>query len=163
MITVLLSAPNDAQHLARSLTALVPAAVEGLVRDAYVVGARNDEEIEAVADAAGAELIGREALTEAITASRGEWLLLMEGGARPLDGWMTAVREWMEEPGRGPASFTLAGKRKTLFGFLEREEPLRRGVLMRKADMAAAGADDLKALARGQSTKRLSARMAPPA
>ncbi|MBK1622692.1 hypothetical protein [Afifella marina] len=163
MITVLLSAPEDAQHLARSLTALVPAAVEGLVRDAYVVGSPN-EEIEAVADAAGAELIGREALTETIASSRGEWLLLMEGGARPLDGWMTAVREWMEEPGSGAASFTLAGKSKKLFGFLEREEPLRRGVLLRKADMAAAGAtDDLRSLARGQSTKRLSARMAPPA
>src|SRR5277367_6688460 len=54
LISVLINAPEDPQALTRLLTALVPAAAEGLVREVGVIGAAGPAH--AIADDAGAGL-----------------------------------------------------------------------------------------------------------
>ena len=70
MISVLINAPDDPRALTRLLTALVPAAAEGLVREVAVIGAEGPSH--AIADDAGAGLFG--AFAEAFVQ-----------GQRPLD------------------------------------------------------------------------------
>jgi hypothetical protein len=70
MISVILTASDDAKALAKLLTALVPAAAEGLVREVAVIGAAGASA--ALAEDAGADLF--EDFGAAAARARGPWL-----------------------------------------------------------------------------------------
>ncbi|MBZ8133364.1 hypothetical protein CLD20_08815 [Afifella sp. IM 167] len=166
MISVVLTQPREAHHLARSLAALVPAAVEGLVRDALVLGDSASEEMLAVTEAAGAEFFAHHQLADAVRTARGDWLLVMEGGARPLDGWMGEVRAFVADADGASAVFTLAGSRLgRLAHYFSRPPALRRGLLIRREEAAEAArsACHIETLARRRGSRRLAARLEPPA
>ncbi|WP_026381513.1 glycosyltransferase family protein [Afifella pfennigii] len=166
MLSAVIAQPEEAQHLARSLAALVPAAIEGMVREALVVGDRPSAEMQAVAEEAGAEFIACARMEAALKTARGDWLLLMEGGARPVEGWIGEVREFLALSEGGAARFTPAGSRlQRLSAMFDRPRALRRGLLIRREEavLAARGASCLEALARGRAARRIAARMEPPA
>jgi hypothetical protein len=87
MISVILTATDDAKALARLLTQLVPAAAEGLVRQVAVVGAAGP--CADLADDAGADLFAPGAFGEAAAKARGPWL-----AGVPLNAVL--VRDWIE-------------------------------------------------------------------
>ena len=80
MISVILTTRDNESALALALPPLVPAAVEGIVREVIVVDAGSRDGTLDVADAAGCVLAhgdaGRERLMAAVEGARSDWLLL---------------------------------------------------------------------------------------
>ncbi|NIX76727.1 glycosyltransferase family 2 protein [Microvirga terricola] len=93
MITVLIRASRGPEALAVTLSALVPAVAAGLVGDAVVLAANQDDTIAKVVDAAGATLIDGSWAQGARTARR-DWLLCLEDGDIPQEGWIQALERF---------------------------------------------------------------------
>ena len=91
MISAILATRNDARRLGETLAALVPAAVDGLVRQVIIVDAGSTDRTLEVADDAGATLVSGD-LRAGIAVARERWLLLLDPGARLPLGWDDAVR-----------------------------------------------------------------------
>jgi len=110
VISVIVTASDDAKALARLLTALVPAAAEGLVREVAVVGARGVAA--EVADDCGASLYAT--FGEALAGARSGWIAGLALGAALTPDWMDVVAEHLREDPARPArlttrSFSLGG------------------------------------------------------
>ncbi|HLY80508.1 MAG TPA: hypothetical protein VKQ70_14090 [Caulobacteraceae bacterium] len=84
MISVLVMASGEPSDLTRLLTALVPAAADGLVRDVAVIGASGPAL--AIADDAGAQLYA--AFGEALAQAKGPWVAGLPAGANFASDWM---------------------------------------------------------------------------
>ena len=166
MLSVLIETRNDEEGLARTLASLVGGAVEGVVRDVIVCDAGSTDQTHRVAEHAGCAYIAG-GIAVGIAQAKGDWLLLLEPGARLAEGWTEEVvahtaRQTM------PARFSRA--RADRAPFLARvfssSRALAEGLLIgkRQAASLAKSARDAEALARGLAARRLSAeiRVAPP-
>jgi hypothetical protein len=144
VISLIVAATGDEKALARLLTALTPAAVEGLVREVSVLGATGDSC--AVADDAGADLYPADAFTEAFDRARGSWIAGLPVEARFAPHWLEALAAYLALEPSAPARLVARGFT------LGRPE----GWLAPKrlAPSAAAREQDLQRLAR-RSGKRL--------
>lgn len=165
MLSVLIVTRNSEKLLANTLSALVPAVVEGLLRRVVVVDHGSTDETRLVADGAGCALYSEDALTEALGALRTEWLLILQPGAILADGWEEAVRRHMGAS-RGPARFTLQHEaRLGLFGKLFARQPsLSSGLLVRLDAFNSFPATglELEDLLRQLKSVRLSSIITPP-
>ena len=97
MISVVIPTLNAAATLGATLAALVPAAMEGLVREVVVADGGSTDATLAVAEDAGAELVtgakGRgPQLAAGCAAAKGPWLLVLHADTRPERGWETPAR-----------------------------------------------------------------------
>ena len=99
MICVILTATDDPKPLARLLTALVPAAAEGLVREVAVIGAEGPSR--ALADDAGADLF--ESFGEALAHARSVWLAGLPLAAVLASDWMQVLADHLAGDRPGPA------------------------------------------------------------
>ena len=166
MISVIIETRDHAEQLARTLGSLVPAAVEGFVRDVLARDLGSAYETRKVCDHAGARWLGECELADAIKAARCDWLLLLAPGARMIDGWIEPAAMHMEKL-TSPARFTRSrASRPGLFARLKAgPDPLAEGLLIhRKQALALARPGiDAKALARGLASRRLSGEIAPAA
>ena len=94
MISVVIPTHNEAGHLPLTLAALVPAAMDGLVREVIVSdGGSTDGTLEA-ADEAGAKIVtsakGRgQQLAAGCALAKGPWLLILHADSRLAVGWET--------------------------------------------------------------------------
>lgn len=140
MLTVVVCANDSAAELAGLLAALVPAAVDGLVREVIVTDPAPRAEIRAICEDAGAELAP--SFAEAAAQAHYEVVLVLPAGMRLRAGWEAAVGERLARGG-GPAS--LAGERDGWF----RRPPV--GVLTGRDRLAAA--KDLAGLRRSASRR----------
>lgn len=112
MLTIIMECHNDEAELAQTLSALVAGAVEGVVRDVIVLDHGSTDGSARVADAAGCRFLTDWDLKDVVQSARGDWLLLLEPGARPLAGWVDAVIDHVAidlKPARFAASATIAG------------------------------------------------------
>ncbi|WP_445501569.1 hypothetical protein [Microvirga sp. G4-2] len=113
MITVLVRVTHGPEALAATLSALVPAVAAGLVGDAVILSARQDETLAKVADAAGASLIVTEEASwmDGAHAARREWLLCLDDGDIPQEGWIRVLDRFVAlgSPERGLARFRRHG------------------------------------------------------
>jgi len=91
MLSVLIETMNDGEGLARTLSSLVGAAVEGVVREVVVCDRGSTDATAAVADHAGCTFIANADIAAGIRRAKGDWLLLLEPGARLEGDWMAAV------------------------------------------------------------------------
>ncbi len=93
MITILVRVTHGPEALAATLSALVPAVAEGLVGDAVILSSRQDDTLAMVADAAGATLIVAKdvAWTDGAKAARRDWLLCLDDGDIPQEGWIRVL------------------------------------------------------------------------
>jgi hypothetical protein len=91
MICVILAASEDPKPLARLLTALVPAAAEGLVREVAVIGAAGPSA--ALADDAGADLF--DGFGEAAARARGPWLAGLPLSAAFAPDWIEILATYL--------------------------------------------------------------------
>ncbi len=145
MITAIIAPGADAKSLARLLTALVPAAAEGLVRQVAVVGAEGA--CADIADDAGADLLG--SFEAAVRIAKGPWLAGLPLPTLFAPDWMEIVMAHLEREPAKPARL-VSRARLSLGGGLE-------GWLAPKAlaPSATVVEQDLKRLARRGGALRI--------
>jgi glycosyltransferase involved in cell wall biosynthesis len=158
MLTVLIETRNDEEGLARTLAALVGAAVEGVVRDVIVCDRGSTDQTHRVADHAGCHYLAEGGIAAGVRQAKGEWLLLLEPGARLTEGWSESV---IAHVGRMtmPARFSrVQADRRGLFSrFMSSPSALAEGLVIRKGQAVSLSrtAHSAEALARGLASKRL--------
>lgn len=109
MITVVIPTLNAQEGLARTLTALVPAAVDGLVRQVVVSDGGSRDATLRIADDAGAEIVsaptgrGQQLATGAALA-RNSWLLFLHADTVLDPGWEREAAMFMEKVDTGRLS-----------------------------------------------------------
>ena len=119
------SAPQPAslEAVARSLSALVPAAIEGLVRDVTLASAGESEDLRKIADHAGCEIAMASApagvIAAGLAAARGDLLLILRAGYAPQAGFIEEVADHYQRATRPDALRFLA----VPSGFLTRLAP----------------------------------------
>jgi hypothetical protein len=160
MLTVLIETRNHEEALARSLAALVPAAVEGFVREVIVCDRGSTDHTHYVAEHAGCHFLAQGGIAAGIRQAKAEWLLLLEPGARPADGWTNEVAVHAARQ-TTPARFSRAraGRAPFLARVFSGRRPLAEGLLItRRQALALSGkGKDAEAIARGLAAKRLPA------
>ena len=92
MLSVLIETRNDEENLARTLASLVSGAVEGVVREVIVCDLGSTDQTHRVADHAGCQYIADGGIAAGTRQAKSEWLLIIEPGARLVDGWMEDVQ-----------------------------------------------------------------------
>ncbi len=113
MISVVIPTLNSEAELPATLTALVPAAIEGVVRDVIVVDGGSSDGTEKIAEMAGADFLratkGRGAqLAAGAQAAKGDWLLFLHADTVLQDGWFQEAVRFMERAGQN-AGYPQAG------------------------------------------------------
>jgi hypothetical protein len=133
MLTIIMECEDQEAETAQTLNVLVSGAVEGLISDVVILDRSGNEGIEMLADAAGCSYYGEWEISEVLKSVRGEWILLIEPGARPQSGWIEEIFEYVsvtKDPARFAASRTF---RKPLLKRIGRRPPaLERGVILTK-------------------------------
>jgi len=141
MISVVVPAAGSDRDLAALLSALVPAAVDGLVREVLVADGGSSAAAAAICEDAGADVVAD--LAAAVRRAKGDYLLALPVSLRLRPGWDESVRRHLEDGG-GPALLVAREP-----GFLERlTGPKLAGVLARTEPLAGAAPSDLAALRR---------------
>ena len=90
MISVVIGTHDDERTLGQCLAALVPAAIDGLVRDVVLADAGSTDDTLEIADDAGARVVQGD-VDAAIAASRADWLLIIDADHLVPEGWDAAV------------------------------------------------------------------------
>jgi len=114
MISVVIATHDDGRTLGQTLAALVPAAVDGLVREVILADAGSTDETLAIADDAGARVVRSEGavearLLEACKTARAEWLLILEASVPAPHGWEGAAGRHVERHAGKPAYWGRSG------------------------------------------------------
>lgn len=115
MLTALVAADDDAIALAETLAALVPAAVDGLVRRVVVITEdRAGEDVGQLIDASGVDHVVAAGDAAALWRSQipiggAEWRLCLVAGMTPVGDWADVVARHVSRPKVAPAMFSLAG------------------------------------------------------
>lgn len=117
MISVCMVTQNSEKLLAHTLSALVPAVVDGLLRRVVVVDRGSTDDTKLVAEGAGCALYDEEELSAALRALRTHWLLILRPGAALPDDWIDAVGRHLAAS-NSPARFRLPQEAR--FGLLGR-------------------------------------------
>jgi len=109
MISVVIPTLNAERALVPTLSALVPAVVDGIVQEAIISDGGSTDDTYVIADAAGAHLVqaprGRGTQLEAAAAvAKGDWLLFLHADTVLEPGWATEAANFIEriETGRCP-------------------------------------------------------------
>ncbi|WP_184872240.1 glycosyltransferase [Mesorhizobium sangaii] len=165
MLSVLIETRNDEEGLARTLASLIGGAVEGVVRDVIVCDTGSTDQTHRVAEHAGCHyVIG--GIAVGIRQAKGDWLLLLEPGARLVDGWIDAVVAHTSRQTMAARFSRARGSRTPFLARVFSGRALAEGLLISKHQAAAASkrAGSAEAIARGLATKRLDAEIwvAPP-
>jgi hypothetical protein len=133
MLTIIMECEDQENETAQTLNVLVAGAVEGLISDVVILNRGSHDGIQKLADAAGCRYYGHWDIEEVLRAARGEWLLLIEPGARPQSGWIEEVFEYVSV-GKDPARFSESRTfRKPILKRIGRKRPaLESGVILTK-------------------------------
>jgi glycosyltransferase involved in cell wall biosynthesis len=106
MISVIISARNAERELAATLASLVPAAVDGLVKQVIVVDGGSTDGTALVAEHAGADVFAPipghgEPFSQGAAETRFPWLLFLTAGTVLEDGWENDAVALMSQIDRG--------------------------------------------------------------
>lgn len=113
MVSVVIPALNSEPTLPATLTALVPAALEGLVREVIVVDGGSLDRTREIADHAGAEVItapptrGAQ-LRAGANAARHQWLLFLNADTVLDGGWEREAAHFMQRVDSGSSRHAAA-------------------------------------------------------
>ncbi|MDP9837651.1 hypothetical protein J2T09_002408 [Neorhizobium huautlense] len=164
MLTVIMECRDQETELAQTLSVLVAGAVEGLISDVVVLDHGSRDASARVADAAGCRFHTAWDIKDIVQSVRGEWLLLMEPGARPQVGWINELQEHLAM-NRKPAKFSPSRNHLPSFfkRLTHRVPPLEHGFVMPKAQAlsVARSGMSLEQLVQKQKTFMLISEMVP--
>jgi len=164
MLTVIIECQDQESELAQTLGVLVAGAVEGLICDVVVLDRGSSDGTAQVADAAGCRFYSQWDVKDVLSSARGDWLLLVEAGARPQAGWIDEIAEYVSL-NKLPARFTASrGYRRPFLQWITRRlPPLERGLLVSKRQALADARGDMRLadFAKGRKTRRLSSEIIP--
>lgn len=164
MLTVIMECRDQEPELAQTLGVLVAGAVEGLVSDVVVLDHGSRDGTSRIADAAGCRFYVQWDIKDVLRAARGEWLLLVEPGARPAHGWIDEIAEYIAL-NKVPARFSASRYyRRPFYQRIGRKlPPLENGLLMpkRNAIAIAKSGMELDQLAVGQKPRQLASEIVP--
>ena len=164
MLTIIMECRDNEAELAQTLSALVAGAVEGVVRDVIVLDHGSRDGSSKVADAAGCRFLTQWDMKDVVRSARGDWLLLLEPGARPVSGWVDAVVDHVSVSS-GPAQFlgSRSHRRPFFKRFGRRPPPLEQGYLVSKRQALASVRTGmaLSEVAKGGKARRLVAEIVP--
>lgn len=162
MLSVLIETRNDEDGLARTLTSLVSAAVEGIVREVIVCDAGSTDSTQKVAEHAGCTFLSVANAGAAARQAKGEWLLLLEPGAKLVDGWTEAVAIHVDA---SHVAARFARSRHAPLSLMDRlfprRKPLADGLIVARSVAIAQGERSAEAIAKAVSTRRLLAEIVP--
>lgn len=166
MISVLIECKDQENALAVTLAALVSGAVEGLVAEVVVLDRGSRDGTARLADAAGCTYLDNPDLRDTVRNARGDWLLLIEPGARPLLGWVDHLGQHIAA-GRQAARMSPSREYRLpwLARLRRRANALEHGVLIpkRQAIANARPGQSLESLGRGVAMTRLRCEIVPAA
>lgn len=106
MISVIVPTRESAAVLGPCLSALVRAAVSGLVREVFVADAGSGDSTLEIADDAGARIVG--SVDEAVAAAKGDWVMVLAPETRLEPGWEAEVALHVDRRAGRAACFRLA-------------------------------------------------------
>ncbi|MEP2980542.1 MAG: glycosyl transferase [Lentilitoribacter sp.] len=164
MISVIIQCRDQEAELAKTLSALVSGAVEGIISDVTIIDDGSSDGTATVADAAGCNLYSSNDIAKLPTHIRSDWIFLVEPGAKPLSGWIEALTEHINN---GQTSARMSPSVNYRLPFLKRllrkSSPLEYGVIMPKREFAnnVKKAKDLAGVASGARTIKLRCEMVP--
>lgn len=106
MISVIIPTLNAGQRLPSTLSALVPAAVDGIVREVLIVDGGSTDRTRQVADHAGAEFLEAERgrgsqLAHGAMRAKFPWLLFLHADTVLEDGWDRKALQFMRRTDLG--------------------------------------------------------------
>lgn len=109
MISVVIATHDSERTLVPTLSALVPAAMSGLVSEVVVADAASTDATGEVADIAGCRFMGSTAplgarLKDAAFSTRTPWVMFLRAGLVPEPTWVTAAENFMQTAVLGGAS-----------------------------------------------------------
>lgn len=162
MVSVLIETRNDEEALARTLASLVGGAIDGIVREVIVVDRSSTDQTAYVAEHAGCHFIAQGGMAAAIKQAKADWLLLLEPGARLVEGWVEPAVAHMAGAVL-PARFSRARNSRAplLARLFSRSATLSEGLLVTKRQVLSRNAETAEALARGLSSRRLAGEIIP--
>ncbi len=164
MLTVIIECQDQEPELAQTLATLVAGAIEGLVCDVVVLDHGSRDGTSRVADAAGCRFYSQWDIKDILRSARGEWLLLVEPGARPQAGWIDEIAEYMSFQ-KVPARFTASrGYRRPFLQRIRRAQPpLELGFLVPKRQAIASAKTGMRLaeFTKGHKIRQLSSEMIP--
>ncbi len=163
MMTIILETRDNEAELAQTLSALVSGAVEGLVSDVIILDHGSRDGSSRVADAAGCRFLVSWDIKDVVRSARGEWLMLLEAGARPSGRWIDDLAEYIAL-NKAPARFSPSRlHRKPFFQRIGRRAALERGFLLSKRQAVSAAKTGmlLADLAKGHSVRTLATEIIP--
>lgn len=166
MISVFIECKDQESALAVTLASLVSGAVEGLVAEVVILDRGSRDGTAMLADAAGCRFITNGDLREAVRSARGEWLLLIEPGARPMLGWVDQIGQHLALGGQAARMRPSREYRLPFFArWRRRLSALEYGALIPKRQAIANARPDqsLESLARGLAMKKLHCEIVPAA
>jgi hypothetical protein len=103
MISAVIRAGGDGEALGATITALVPAVADGVLRDAVIVDECGNAGIDEIADAAGTHYLklsaGEDVWRRGANAVKGPWLLLIAAGDLPEPAWAVAAERFIRTVG----------------------------------------------------------------
>ena len=119
MISVIIPTLNAQSGLAATLTALVPATVDGIVREVIVVDGGSTDRTAAIADEAGTRFVTRSGgrgyqLLAGAHRARFPWLLFLHADTVLQSGWEREATALMEAVDSGKRPLTAAAFRFAL-------------------------------------------------
>lgn len=164
MISVLIECKDQENALAVTLATLVQGAVDGLVAEVVILDRGSRDGTAKLADAAGCKFLENPDLREVVRAARGDWLLLIEPGARPLLGWVDHIGQHLAA---GRQAARMRPSREYRLPFLarmrRRTSALEHGVLIpkRQAIANARPGQSLESLGRGLAMTRPKCEIVP--
>lgn len=165
MLSVIIECKDQEAAIAQSLASLVSGAVQGLVADVILLDHGSTDGTAALADAVGCRFAENSSLSEVLQAARGEWIMVIEPGARIMQGsWNEEIPEYIGLA-LGPASFRASSHYQKPFWqrLFARKNPLELGLLMSKADVmrGAANGLSLSEIAASAKKRKLTAQLIP--
>lgn len=158
MLSVLIETRNDEEALAHTLGSLIGGAVEGVVREVIICDRGSTDHTAKVAEHAGCVYLANGGVAAAIRQAKGDWLLMVEPGARLVDGWIESV---VAHTGKQTMPARFSRSRADRAPFLSRvfsgNRALADGLLISKGQATALSrhASDAEGIARGLAAKRL--------
>ncbi|APG83661.1 glycosyl transferase [Sinorhizobium americanum] len=164
MLTIIMETRDNEAELAQTLSVLVAGAVEGLVSDVIILDHGSRDGSVHVADAAGCRFCAEWDLADVVRSARGDWLMLLEPGARPIGRWVDELIEYVAL-NREPARFSPSRMyRRPLFKRLsQKAAPLEAGFLLRKQDAVAVARADMQLsdIANARAVRKLTTEIVP--